>query len=180
MCGTPVHGPAIETSIMLVGQAPGPHEASFGRPFAYTSGKTLFKWLGSATNLNEDELRQRIYFSAVARCFPGKNTKGAGDREPNQEEKERCRPHLKGEVEALKPKTILAVGKLAISEVLGPELFPKNATLAEVVGKKFKVSYFNQPVEVIPLPHPSGVSRWTMTEPGKSKLKEALRLIKIK
>jgi uracil-DNA glycosylase len=177
MCGTPVHGPALETNVMLVGQAPGAHESSLGRPFAYTAGKTLFKWFYEATSLTESEIREQVYFAAVARCFPGKNLKGAGDREPNEKEIENCRRHLSAEVNLIKPKLILAVGKVAIVEVLGPKLFPKGTPLTEVVGKKIKANFHGQEVEVLPLPHPSGVSRWPFTEPGKTLLKKALKLL---
>ncbi len=114
MCGTPVHGlPNHTAKVMLIGQAPGPHEAALGKPFAYTAGKTLFKWLFEATGLDEETLREHIYFAAVARCFPGKNGQGSGgDREPDAAEIERCREYLIEEIEILRPKLILAVGKL--------------------------------------------------------------------
>lgn len=178
MCGVPVHGPAIKASIMLVGQAPGPHEGRLGKPFAYTAGKTLFKWILSATQLQEEEARQKIYIAATARCFPGKNPKGAGDREPSDNEIANCRLHLEKEVKLLKPKLILAVGKVAIREVLGPMHFSKNQSLVDVVGKVINANFHGRKVDVISLPHPSGVSRWPNTEPGKTKLKEALELIK--
>jgi uracil-DNA glycosylase len=177
MCSRAVHGPAIETKVMLVGQAPGAHESDLGRPFAYTAGKTLFKWLGSATGLDEEELRERIYFTAVARCFPGKSLKGSGDREPSDEEISRCRPHLQAEMDALKPELVLAVGKVAITEVLGPEIYTKKSTLAEVVGRRLRARFLGHEVDVIALPHPSGVSTWPQTEPGKTKLRQALKLL---
>jgi uracil-DNA glycosylase len=172
-----VHGPALETPILLVGQAPGAHESSLGRPFAYTAGKTLFKWLGSVTGLDEEELREQIYFSAVVRCFPGKSKSGSGDREPSDEEIQNCRGFLKDEVQALKPRIVLAVGKVAIREVLGEMGFHKSTPLTDVVGRKIKARFHGHDVEVIPLPHPSGVSRWPKIEPGKTKLAEALRLV---
>lgn len=178
MCSTPVHGPAIITKVMLVGQAPGPHESRFGKPFAYTAGKTLFKWLKLATHLDEDKAREKIYIAAVARCFPGKSLKGAGDREPSREEIENCRRHLKKEVAILKPDLIIAVGKVAIAEVLGPEVFGKTGKLVDVVGKKIQAQFHGHQVEVLALPHPSGVSSWPNTEPGKTKLREALDLLR--
>ena len=173
MCGTPVHGKANMTDIMLIGQAPGPHEADRGKPFAYTAGKTLFGWLNSVTDLEEEELRERIYFAAVARCFPGKASSG-GDREPTPVEIANCRVFLEAEVQVLKPKIIIAVGKLAISEVLG---IKKSTKLTDVIGKKFEVEYHGQKVIVIPLPHPSGVSTWHKTEPGVSLLKKSLTFL---
>lgn len=178
MCGTPVHGFANIVNVMLIGQAPGPHEADRGKPFAHTAGQTLFKWLNEATNKSEDELRNEIYFAAVARCYPGKNPKGAGDRVPTKEEIENCRSYLAEEVKILKPKIILPVGKLAIGEVLGPTIFKKTTPLEKVIGQKFFVTYHGEPVTVIPLPHPSGVSRWHQTDPGKKLLKKALSILK--
>lgn len=136
MCGTPVIGNDNRGSIMLIGQAPGPHEASLGKPFAFTAGKTLFQWLYQISGLPEEELRKQIYFAAVARCFPGKNFKGGGDREPSFEEIANCRKFLIAEVNVLKPKVVIAVGKLAISEVLGPRIFKKSSPLINVIGKK--------------------------------------------
>lgn len=177
MCSSPVHGPALETSVMLIGQAPGAHESHLGRPFAYTAGKTLFQWIKQATGYDEEEARERIYIAAVARCFPGQNIKGAGHREPSPQEIMNCRPFLRAEVQALKPQVIIAVGKVAIAEVLGPKLFKKGTPLEKVVGRKIKAIFHDHPVEVIPLPHPSGVSRWPKTEPGKTRLKAALKLL---
>jgi hypothetical protein len=45
MIGPVVHGPAVESGILLVGQAPGPREGGFGKPFAWTAGRTLFRWM---------------------------------------------------------------------------------------------------------------------------------------
>lgn len=176
MQGTAVHGPAIAVPVMLVGQAPGAHEGVLGRPFAYTAGKTLFQWLKSATGLDEAQLREHIYFSAVARCFPGK-ANGSGDREPSAAEIANCREHLVAEVRLLRPRLVVAVGRLAITEVLGKEIFGKQDPLTKVVGSKFLACFHGHEVVVIPLPHPSGVSRWPVTEPGKTKLSAALGLV---
>lgn len=175
MCGTPVHGPAIESSVMLIGQAPGVHEATFGKPFAYTAGKTLFKWFYEGTGIDEETFRTKIYIAAVARCFPGKA--GKGDREPSAAEIANCRNHLQKEVAVLKPKLVIAVGRVAITEVLGAKAFPKSKTLGEVVGKKLKGQFHGQDVDVICLPHPSGVSTWPHSVDGKKKLKKAFSLL---
>jgi uracil-DNA glycosylase len=178
MCGTPVHGLAEYSEIFLIGQAPGPHEAERGKPFAHTAGKTLFSWLQSASDLDEDELRKRIYFAAVARCFPGKNKSSGGDREPDQSEIENCRRYLSAEVDVLKPKIIIAVGKLAIREVLGPGIFKKSSRLEEVIGKTFFIHYLGHPVTVIPLPHPSGISTWHKSGKGKILTTQGLELLR--
>ncbi len=167
--GPPVHGAAVASRILLVGQAPGPHEARFGRPFAWTAGKTLFRWLGEATGADEAELRTRIYIAAVVRCFPGK-TKAGGDRVPSPEECALWRGFLAREVEILSPRLVIPVGRLAIAEVLG-----HTEPIAEVVGRQIRTRFHGVNVDAIPLPHPSGASTWFKMEPGRTLLAKALR-----
>jgi uracil-DNA glycosylase len=171
MIGPVVHGPPVPSAILLVGQAPGPREGSFGRPFAWTAGKTLFRWFEEATGASEDAVRASIYFAAVARCFPGK-AKGGGDRKPDPVEVDNCRTFLEREVGILRPKLVVPVGTLAIREVLGHE-----GPLAEVVGTRRRARYHGADVDVIALPHPSGASTWHRVEPGKSLLGRAMRLL---
>src|ERR1700675_1606619 len=64
------HGPVV-SKVYLLGQAPGPREGSFGKPFAWTAGKTLFRWFEEALGVGEEEFRAKVYVAAVARCFPG-------------------------------------------------------------------------------------------------------------
>jgi uracil-DNA glycosylase len=158
--------PAV-SRILLVGQAPGVKEPVLGRPFAWTAGKTLFKWLNAATGWSEDEARARIYFAAVCRCFPGKNPKG-GDRVPDESEIAACGQWLRREVEILRPSLVLAVGKLAISQ------FVSFTKLEEVVGGIRPITYAGHECDLLPLPHPSGASTWHRMEPGKTRLAQAL------
>ncbi len=171
MIGPVVHGPAIESPVLLIGQAPGPREGGFGRPFAWTAGKTLFRWIEEATGAPEAKVRERVYFAAVARCFPGK-AKSGGDRPPSPDEIVRCRSFLEREVAILRPALVVPVGALAISEVLG-----KKGPLAEVVGASLRARYHGADVDVVALPHPSGASTWHRTEPGKTLLSKALRTL---
>jgi uracil-DNA glycosylase len=169
--GPPVLGAPVPSRILLVGQAPGPHEARIGRPFAWTAGKTLFRWLQEATGADEAKVRERIYIAAVVRCFPGK-APGGGDRVPTPAEVKRWRGFLEREVAILQPRLVLPVGRLAISEVLGQE-----APLAIMVGRSFRLEYHGVETDVIPLPHPSGASTWFKMEPGKALLARALELL---
>lgn len=166
--GPPVHGPPVLSGVFLFGQAPGPHEARLGRPFAWTAGRTLFRWLASATGADEAAVRERVYISAVARCFPGK-AKGGGDRVPTPEEIALWRPFVAREVEILQPRLVVPIGRLAIGEVLGER------PLVETIGRAFEVTWHGVATEVVPLPHPSGASTWYKVEPGKALLGEALR-----
>lgn len=173
MCGRAVFAPPLKTKLMLVGQAPGVHEEVLGRPFAHTAGKTLFKWFNESIGATEDEVREMIYFTAVARCFPGKSPSGKGDRPPSKNEIENCRSHLESEIKLIKPDVIIAVGKIAISELLKHEGIKAAESLDNLVGKTFETKIFGRRIKVIPLPHPSGVSRWPHTEIGKARLQEA-------
>jgi uracil-DNA glycosylase len=169
--GPPVHGPPVASRLFLIGQAPGPHEARFGRPFAWTAGRTLFRWLERATGADEATVRARVYIAAVVRCFPGK-TAGGGDRVPSPEECARWRGFIEREVDILRPRLVLPVGRLAIQEVLG-----HREPIAAVVGRQIGTQFHGVDVDVIPLPHPSGASTWFKTEPGKTLLEDALALV---
>lgn len=170
MVRPPVHGRPVASRVLLVGQAPGDKEPVLGRPFAWTAGKTLFKWFEAALGWTEDEARDRIYFAAVCRCFPGKRPEG-GDRVPAPEEIAACSHWLEREFELLRPKLVLPVGKLAIAQFLGER------PLVETIGRKFPVEYRGHLANCIPLPHPSGASTWHRTEPGKTLLVQALALL---
>lgn len=165
-----VVGRPVVSRVLLVGQAPGDKEPKLGRPFAWTAGKTLFKWFNEALGWTEDEVRDRIYFAAVCRCFPGKRPEG-GDRVPAPLEIANCSIWLEREFALLRPALVLPVGKLAISQFLPA------APLNDVIGKSFPIQYRGYSAECIPLPHPSGASPWHRMEPGKTLLRNALSLV---
>lgn len=170
MHGPPVTGEAVDSPVFLIGQAPGNREIEVHRPFAWTAGKTLFGWF-ARIGLEEKAFRQRVYMAAVCRCFPGKNP-GGGDRVPNQDEISNCAEWLGKEIQLLKPQLILPVGKLAIAQIMPVK------KLDAVIGKTHRLGFYEHVTDIIPLPHPSGASTWHRTEPGKSLLNKALRLIK--
>ncbi len=169
MVGPVVTHTPVLSKVYLLGQAPGPHEGKFGRPFAWTAGKTLFRWFATA-GINEEQFRQLAYMAAVCRCFPGKASSG-GDRVPSPDEIETCSNWIEREFKILQPKLVIPVGKLAIEQIL-----PK-AQLIDLVGQQFKVKIYGKECDVIPLPHPSGASTWFKRDPGKSLLIQALELL---
>jgi uracil-DNA glycosylase len=176
--GPVVIGPAVKSDVYLVGQAPGPHEGKLGRPFAWTAGKTLFSWFESI-GVPEALFRERVYMAAVLRCFPGKGAptkKGTagGDRVPAKDEIERCRHWMQAELDIIEPKLVIAVGSLAIAQLLG-EGAKGGFKLDAVVGDVKRTTFLGHEVDWIALPHPSGLSTWFKIEPGKSLTKKALR-----
>jgi uracil-DNA glycosylase len=168
MIGPVVTGLPVASPVMLIGQAPGVREGPAGKPFAWTAGKTMFSWFASA-GLGEDQFRQRVYMAAVCRCFPGKAAKGGGDRVPSPAEIDRCSRHLKTELQLLRPRLVIPVGKLAIAQVA-----PGADQLADIVGTRQRGELAGVTFDVIALPHPSGASTWHRMEPGKTLLLRAL------
>jgi uracil-DNA glycosylase len=164
-----VAGSAVLSKVLLVGQAPGGKEPILGRPFAWTAGKTLFRWFERACGMSEADFRASVYMAAVCRCFPGRNPAG-GDRVPDSREIANCSRWLKTELDLLQPQLVLPVGKLAIAQ------FAACDKLSEVIGRKLPVTYGGHTFDLIPLPHPSGASTWHRMEPGKTLLEQALRL----
>ena len=166
-----VTGRAAVSPVFLVGQAPGDKEPKLGRPFAWTAGKTLFRWFAEHCGMDEKQFRTAVYMAAVCRCFPGKKTTG-GDRVPAPDEIAACAAWMRAEFALLRPQLVIPVGKLAIVQFL-----PDTGKLDDTIGRRFRVSYADTATDVIPLPHPSGASPWHRTEPGLTLLRQALALI---
>ncbi len=141
--------------ILLIGQAPGLRATIQDRPFAGIAGDRLRSWFEEA-GIPRSEFYARIHFAAVTRCYPGRIPGARGDRLPSPEEQALCRPWLDELIEAIDPRIVLLIGSLAIRTALGPF-----RSLSDVVG----TSTTRDGVHYLPLPHPSGVSRW-LNEPA--------------
>ena len=160
----PVVAGTASDRVMIVGQAPGAVEFETRTPFAGRSGVVLREWLARA-GIDEAHLPYR---SAITKCFPGKNPRGQGDRRPSPAEIALCAPWLDAELELMHPRVLLLLGRLAIDRFWGP------ASLDEAVGRMRR-----DPGRVlIPLPHPSGASRWLNDAANRARLERALRLVK--
>lgn len=136
--------------VLLVGQAPGLRATNEYKPFAGITGDKLRAWM-EAGGIPREEFWRKIHFSAVTKCYPGRLSGARGDRVPTPEEQVLCRPWLDGQMEILKPDIVLLVGLLAIQTFLG-----RVPSLSAVVG----TAVVKDGVHYLPLPHPSGVSRW--------------------
>jgi DNA polymerase len=95
------------SNIVFVGEAPGKNEDLIGEPFVGRSGKLLDKILG-AVNLSRD----KVFILNVIKCRPPEN------RAPNSSEIEKCEPYLKKQLKIIKPKLIVALGRVSAMTLL--------------------------------------------------------------
>ena len=155
---------------MIVGQAPAKVETGQGGvPFGPRRGKRrslLWTWLEQAGWL-EEEFRARHYLSAITKCYPGKSKNGKGDRLPTATERDLCRSWRERELALIQPKIIIPIGRVAIEQFM-PEL--KGQPLETFIGQVFE----RAGVVLVPLPHPSGVSRWLNVAENRARVDEAL------
>src|ERR1700716_2076815 len=112
--------------------------------------------------------------TSITKCFPGKGT-GGGDRRPSRAEVYLCRTHLDRQLALIKPELLILVGGLAHERFLG------GRPLDALVGRVFdpagrEVSPRAQaPLRLVPLPHPSGASRWLNAVENRALLDRGLR-----
>jgi len=123
----------VMASIMLVGEAPGAAEERTGKPFMGRAGKLLDKLLVSL------KLQNKVYITNPVHCRPPDN------RKPTKQEIEACRIYFDGELNIIKPKTIVLMGRTAIESYgFGPE-----------VNAGSKPFLFDETWYIIPTWHPS-------------------------
>lgn len=94
--------------VLVVGEGPGADEDEQGRPFVGKAGQLLDKML-AAINLSRDK---NCYIANIVKCRPPMN------RDPAPEESQACRSFLDAQIHVLKPKMILAMGRVALQNLL--------------------------------------------------------------
>lgn len=97
-----------EAEIMFVGEAPGKEEDLQGRPFVGDAGMLLTRLIKKMGYKRED-----VYIANVVKCRPPMN------REPEPDEIEACKGFLERQIEIIKPKVIIALGKIAALTLIG-------------------------------------------------------------
>jgi uracil-DNA glycosylase family 4 len=152
--------------VMIIGQAPGAIELTTGLPFSGRAGAELRRWLARA-GIAEAHLPYR---TSMTKCFPGKAAggRGSGDRRPSPAEIALCAPWLERELALVRPKVVLLVGQLAIERFWG------KTSLRDAIGKARREG----DRILIPLPHPSGASRWLNEPANRALLDRALRIVR--
>ena len=126
--------------LMLIGEAPGKEEDLKGEPFVGRAGKLLNKILAAIDKNRNDG----VFITNVLKCRPPNN------RDPLVSEIDKCEPYLLKQIEIIKPKLIVALGKIS-----GNTLLKKDITLKEMRGTIH--DYFGTPLKVTY--HPSALLR---------------------
>jgi len=159
----PVVQPYTGQRAYIHGQAPGALEGMERLPWRGRAGRTLRRWL----DMDEDEFYSTFYCASVTRCYPGKSPSGKGDRTPAPREQELCSFWREWELRVLRPRLIVPVGGLAIRRLLGV------TTLDASIGERFE----HGDAVAVPLPHPSGVSRWMNAPENRARLDRAIEIV---
>ena len=131
---------------MIIGEAPGAEEDQCGEPFVGKAGRLLDEML-RALELD----RQSVFITNILKCRP------PGNRDPSVEEATQCRSYLDRQIELVKPKLILAVGRIAAQNLLGSD-----ASLGAMRGELYNVGAAKVPTVVTY--HPAALLRnpgWT-------------------
>jgi uracil-DNA glycosylase len=137
---------------VIVGEAPGAEEDARGEPFVGQAGRLLDSML-AAVALRRGE---NVYIANVLKCRP------PGNRNPEPYEVAQCSPHLVRQIELIRPKVILAMGRAAAQLLLNTD-----ASIASLRGRLFRY----QGVTTIVTYHPAYLLR---NLPDKSKAWEDL------
>jgi len=145
-CGllsNPVFGEGpINADLMFIGEAPGEEEDKQGRPFVGRSGQLLDLGIHK-TGLS----RSDVYITNIVKCRP------PGNRNPSDGEIDECMPLLLSQIEFIKPKLIVLLGRVAASVIIGaPIKITKERGLIDVLR-------FNHDVLILSTYHPSYVLR---------------------
>ena len=120
--------------IVFVGEGPGFHEDQQGRPFVGAAGKFLDELLASI-GLN----RRDVYICNVIKCRP------PGNRDPLPGEIAECKPWLDQQLEAIKPKVIVTLGRFSMTRY-----FPGQA-ISRIHGQPRRIDG----IMVVPMYHPA-------------------------
>lgn len=133
---------------MFVGEGPGAEEDALGDPFVGQAGKLLDNML-AAINLKRGA---NVYIANVVKCRP------PGNRNPESNEARQCEPYLQRQIELIRPRLIIALGRIAAQNLLSRE-----ASISSVRGRV--LDYNGTPLIVTY--HPAYLLR-TLTDKAKA------------
>jgi uracil-DNA glycosylase family 4 len=122
-----------DAPLMIVGEGPGADEDMKGEPFVGKAGKLLDQMLASIGRSRGEN----TYIANVVKCRP------PGNRDPEADEVAACRPYLDRQIELLKPRLIVALGRVAAQRLL-----QSDAPLSRLRGPLYQYGAERTPVLV--------------------------------
>lgn len=131
-----------DSKIVFIGEAGGYHESIQRKPFVGNAGMLLNRLLASI-----DLPREGVYITNMVKTRPPEN------RDPLPEELEAYSRYLDRELEVIKPKIIVTLGRFSMAKFL------PNARISGVHGKKFEVNWNGKNILVVPMYHPAAALR---------------------
>ncbi len=121
-----------DADLLIIGEAPGADEDRQGEPFVGKAGQLLNAML-KAIGLRRDQ----VFIANILKCRP------PGNRDPHIEEALRCEPFLQRQIELVRPKVILAVGRVAAQNLLKTDM-----AVGKLRGRKDTIGEAEIPVVV--------------------------------
>jgi uracil-DNA glycosylase family 4 len=154
---------ARNADLVFVGEGPGAEEDKQGIPFVGRAGQLLTRLI-EGIGMTRDE----VYIANVVKCRP------PGNRDPQPDEIESCRPYLEAQLAFIDPKVIVTLGNFATKLLLDPEVANKRG-ITKLRGQQF--TYGER--ALVPTLHPSAVLRngGTALAQSRSDLVMAKRLL---
>lgn len=133
-----------DSKIMFVGEAPGKNEALTGRPFCGAAGKILDELLASVKIP-----RAEVYITNIVKDRPQEN------RDPSAEEIEIYGPFLDRQIEIIKPKAIVALGRYAYGYIMKKfDLDFEMEPIGLAHGKSYEAKASYGDINIVALYHP--------------------------
>jgi uracil-DNA glycosylase family 4 len=127
----PGEGPS-DSDILFIGEGPGFHENEEGRPFVGAAGRFLEELLASI-----GMRREQVFICNVVKCRP------PGNRDPQPDEIEACRPYLDRQIAAIRPAVIVTLGRFSMARYFGTAKISAVHGQAKTVDGRLVVAMFH-------------------------------------
>jgi DNA polymerase len=128
----------LNAEIVFIGEAPGKNEDEQGLPFVGAAGKFLNEMLGEAGMQRSD-----VYITNIVKYRPPNN------RDPLPEEKKAFWPYLLKQLQIIKPKVVITLGRHSM------EYFLPDMKISQIHGQPKRIKFGDDKLVIIPLYHPA-------------------------
>lgn len=136
---------SLDSSLMLIGEAPGRQEDLMGKPFVGRAGNVLNEMLGNIGMRRED-----VFITNIVKHRP------EGNRDPLEDEIRTCSPYLDIQIKTIKPKLIVTLGNHSTKYIFS-RLHKNIKGITSVRGKILDTNLFNLPIKIMPTYHPAAI-----------------------